>query len=87
MPLALNRAGVVFKKCDLAAHRPDTNKACASGTCQHTCGHIDRCPHAWTLRYWVNGKQRERSFQDQVDGRGGCSTGRASGWPLTRGSS
>jgi integrase len=70
MPLAVNRAGVVFKKCDRAAHRPDTNKACASDTCQHTCSDIERCPHAWTLRYWVNGKQRERSFKDQVGGRG-----------------
>ena len=70
MPLAVNRAGVVFKKCDRAAHRPDTNKACVSGPCQHTCAEIERCPHAWTLRYWVNGKQRERSFKDQVDARG-----------------
>jgi hypothetical protein len=25
----------------------------------------DRCPHAWTLRYWVNGKQVEKSFRDK----------------------
>jgi hypothetical protein len=24
-----------------------------------------RCGHAWTLRYWVNGKQVEKSFQDK----------------------
>ena len=27
---------------------------------------IERCPHAWTLRYWADGKQRERSFKDEV---------------------
>jgi integrase len=70
MPLALNRTGVVFKKCDRAGHRPDTNKACAADTCQHTCRDFERCPHAWTLRYWANGKQRERSFKDLTDARG-----------------
>jgi hypothetical protein len=65
MPLALNRTGVVFKKCDMAGHKPDSNKACAAGTCQHTCTDIERCPHAWTLRYWADGKQRERSFKDE----------------------
>ena len=66
MPLALSRTGVVFKKCDMAAHKPDSNKACAAGTCQHTRTDIERCPHAWTLRYWADGKQRERSFKDEV---------------------
>jgi hypothetical protein len=70
MPLALNRTGVIFKKCDMAAHRPDSNKACGAGTCQHTCQHtckdIERCPHAWTLRYWADGKQRKRSFKDEI---------------------
>jgi len=68
MPLALNRAGVVFKKCDRSNHKPDTNKACASGACQHTCSDPERCTHAWTLRYWADGKQRERSFKDEVRG-------------------
>ncbi len=66
MPLALNRTGVVFKKCDMSGHRPDSNKACGAGTCQHTCKDIERCPHAWTLRYWADGKQRERSFKDEI---------------------
>jgi hypothetical protein len=70
MPLAMNRTGAVLKKCDQSNHRPGTNKACASGTCQHTCPDIERCGHARTLRYWVNGKQRERSFKDLTDGRG-----------------
>jgi integrase len=66
MTLALSRTGVVFKKCDMAGHKPDSNKACAAGTCQHTCTDIERCSHAWTLRYWADGKQRERSFKDEV---------------------
>ena len=66
MALALNRTGVVFKKCDLAGHKADSNKACAAGTCQHTCSEVERCPHAWTLRYWADGRQRERSFKDEV---------------------
>jgi hypothetical protein len=64
--LALNRTGVVFKKCDRVGHKPDSNKACAAGTCQHTCSTIERCPHAWTLRYWADGRQQERSFKDEV---------------------
>lgn len=66
MALALDRTGVVVKKCDRANHKTDSNKACAAGTCQHTCSDVERCPHAWTLRYWVGGKQRERSFKDEV---------------------
>jgi integrase len=66
----MNRTGVVFKKCDRTGHRPDTNKACAADTCQHTCADTERCPHAWTLRYWANGTQRERSFKDLTDARG-----------------
>jgi integrase len=64
--LALNRTGVVFKKCDRTNHKPQSNKACAAGTCQHTCADVERCAHAWTLRYWADGKQRERSFKDVV---------------------
>lgn len=67
MALAVNRTGTIFKKCDRSNHKPETNKDCAAGTCQHTCGKPDRCSHAWTLRYWVNGKQREKSFNDTVN--------------------
>jgi integrase len=66
MALALNRTGIVFKKCDMAGHKRDSNKACGSGACQHTCKDTERCAHAWTLRYWADGKQRELSFKDEV---------------------
>jgi integrase len=72
MALAVNRTGTIFKKCDRSNHRPESNKNCAAGTCQHTCDKPDRCPHAWTLRYWVSGKQVERSFKDTTN----ASTGR-----------
>jgi hypothetical protein len=65
MALAVNRSGTIFKKCDKANHRPDTNNGCASSACQHTCDNPNRCAHAWTLRYWVNGKQVEKSFRDK----------------------
>jgi hypothetical protein len=54
----------VFKKCDRAYHRPESNKGCAAGTCQHTCepGQVGGCPHKWTVRYSVNARQREQSF-------------------------
>jgi integrase len=29
---------------------------------------VERCAHAWTLRYWADGRQRERSFKDEVRG-------------------
>ena len=66
--LAVNRTDVIFKKCDISNHRPETVKQCAAGTCQHTCkpDTIEKCTHAWTLRYWVNGKQLEKSFKDQT---------------------
>jgi hypothetical protein len=59
----------VFKKCSREFHRPESNKGCASGTCQHTCepSVIEKCPHKWTVRYVVNGTQRERSFADEID--------------------
>ena len=59
----------VLKKCDHAYHRPETNKQCAAGTCQHTCepSAIERCRHAWTVRYTVNGVQRDKSFKDEMD--------------------
>jgi Phage integrase family len=54
----------VFKKCDRAGHKPETNKACAAGTCQHTCdtAQAQACAHKWTVRYSVNSRQREQSF-------------------------
>jgi len=59
----------VFKKCSLDLHRPESNKGCAGGTCQHTCeaSGVERCPHKWTVRYVVNGVQREKSFADEMD--------------------
>ena len=63
MALAVNGSGTIFKKCDRSNHRPDSNKGCASSTCQHTCDTPERCAHAWTLRYWANGKQVEKSFR------------------------
>ena len=65
MALAVNGSGTIFKKCDRSNHRPDSNKGCASSTCQHTCDTPERGQHAWTLRYWVNGKQVEKSFKDK----------------------
>ena len=61
----------VLKKCDRTYHRPETNKQCADGTCQHTCepSAIERCRHAWTVRYTVNGVQRDKSFRDEMDAR------------------
>ncbi|TVZ01408.1 hypothetical protein EAS64_34700, partial [Trebonia kvetii] len=66
MALAVNRAGVILKKCDMSNHRPGSVRKCATGTCQHTCppSTIEKCPHAWTLRYWVNDRQAEKSFKD-----------------------
>src|ERR1700761_9587534 len=54
----------IFKKCDRTYHKPDTNKGCAAGTCQHTCeaAHDSDCAHKWTVRYSVNSRQREQSF-------------------------
>ena len=59
----------IFKKCSREHHRPESNKGCAGGTCQHTCEAIgtEKCPHKWTVRYVVNGTQRERSFADEMD--------------------
>ncbi len=59
----------ILKKCDRSLHRPPTNQQCAAGTCQHTCepSQIERCRHAWTVRYTVNGVQRDKSFRDEMD--------------------
>ena len=64
---------VILKKCDRTYHRPESNKACAGGTCQHTCepAEIASCRHKWTLRYSVNGRQREQSFADEIDDKAG----------------
>ena len=61
----------ILKKCDRTYHRPGTNMQCAGGTCQHTCepSQIERCRHAWTVRYTVNGVQRDKSFRDEMDAR------------------
>jgi hypothetical protein len=61
--------GTVFKKCDMAGHRPDTRKDCKAGTCQHTCADVERCSHKWTLRYTVNGKQTEKSLNPGTKAR------------------
>jgi hypothetical protein len=55
---------VIVKKCDRTFHRPESNKGCANGTCQHTCeaAQVEHCPHKWTVRYSVNSRQREQSF-------------------------
>lgn len=79
MALAVHRTGVIFKKCDMSNHRPETVKQCVSGICQHTCqpDTIEKCKHAWTLRYWVNGKQLEKSFKDEIrNGRVSYGSGR-----------
>jgi integrase len=34
------------------------------------CASQDHCSHKWTLRYWADGRQRELSFADELDGRG-----------------
>jgi hypothetical protein len=54
----------VFKKCDRANHKPESNKLCAIDACQHTCepGQVADCAHKWTVRYSVNSRQREQSF-------------------------
>jgi hypothetical protein len=59
----------IFKKCDRTYHKPDSNKGCALGTCQHTCDarQVPDCPHKWTVRYSVNSKQREQSFATLTD--------------------
>jgi hypothetical protein len=51
----------------MADHKPNTNKRCAAGACQHACNDILRCAHKWTLRYSANGKQSEKSFADKIN--------------------
>jgi hypothetical protein len=45
------RTGTLVKKCDRSNHKPDSNKRCASATCQHTWGNPEHCPHARAVRY------------------------------------
>src|SRR5439155_26003648 len=33
------------------------------------CANQERCSHKWTLRYWADGRQRELSFADELDGQ------------------
>jgi hypothetical protein len=56
----------IVKKCSRVAHRPETNKACAAGRCQHTCepAQAGQCPHKWTVRYSVDSVQHEESFAE-----------------------
>jgi hypothetical protein len=61
MATVLDRTGTIFKKCDLKSHKPNSNKRCADGACQHTCDNREKCSHTSTLRYSVNNKQREAS--------------------------
>lgn len=35
-----------------------------------SCADQERCGHKWTLRYWADGRQRERSFADVTDDGG-----------------
>jgi Fe-S-cluster-containing hydrogenase component 2 len=58
---------MVLKKCDTSNHRPRSVKRCSTGTCQHTCPRdaIEKREQALTLRYRVNGKQLEKSFDDE----------------------
>jgi hypothetical protein len=59
----------IIKKCNREYHRPASNKACAGGTCQHTCqpAQVEGCAHQWTVRYSVNSRQREKSFTSVTD--------------------
>jgi integrase len=34
------------------------------------CPNQERCGHKWTLRFWADGRQRELSFADELDGSG-----------------
>jgi len=75
MALAVNGSGTIFKKCDRSNHRPDSNKGCASSTCQHTCDNPERGQRAWTLRSLMPGARWRR------DGPGKCPGRTLSGGP------
>src|SRR5450756_2756770 len=61
--------GIIKKKCDRTYHKPDSNRGCESGTCQHTCdaAQVADCPHKWTVVYSVNSRQREQSFKSLTE--------------------
>jgi hypothetical protein len=65
-PVTAMIEAAIIKKCSRAYHRPGTNRACAGGTCQHTCdaGRLESCAHKWTVRYSVDSRQREQSFAE-----------------------
>jgi integrase len=46
-----------------------------------SCPSKTRCPHGWTLRYWADGKQRERTFSD-TPGKPGSGKGLAEDFAL-----
>jgi len=69
MALAVNGSGTIFKKCDRSNHRPDSNKGCASSTCQHTCDNPERCQRAWTLRSLMPGARWRRDVPGKCPGR------------------
>jgi hypothetical protein len=46
----------------------------------------DRWSRTWTLRYWADGRKREPSFTDELDGNGRPRCGRVSGSPGTHSS-
>jgi hypothetical protein len=65
-PVQATIEATIFKKCDRTYHKPESNKACANGTCQHTCDadRLESCTHKWTVRYSVESRQREQSFTE-----------------------
>ena len=54
-----------------------------SGTVLKKCGCQTKrtCPHGWTLRYWADGKQREKTFRD-TPGKPGSGKGLAEDFAL-----
>lgn len=46
-----------------------------------TCTTKKTCPHGWTLRYWADGKQREKTFRD-TPGKPGSGKGLAQDFAL-----
>jgi hypothetical protein len=63
--------GTIFKKCSREWHRPDSRKACADGSCKHTCDptEVETCRHKWTFRYSIDGQQSEKSFPSRDEAR------------------
>ena len=78
MALAVNRTGVIFEKCDLSNHKPDTNKNCAAGTCQQhmrqaRCDKPDTCAPTRMYRLehrafdWYSGAETTGRTETAVD--------------------